>query len=497
MLVDAPTRAPIRTTEVQVLRKLHYSKTQYLEWHPDVMSKVTAKFPLPFEPFDYQCEAVQTFCETDRAGLYADPGTGKTMMSTVIALYHLMQERSKQVIVIMPPILLISWKRWLDAIPGVTSEIYAGSPAKRKLMKLDSMFVLMSMDIFKNDYTRLSEHWFGVPVTVVVDEAASIKNVSSKSHKLVRDFVEVGQQRALLLTGTPLSTPMDAYAYCKFTNPKAYLTKRVFEAHHVRDYDFFNKPTGWLDLDTLQDNFLYNSCRALKEELLGDLPPITFSPIHYALDSAHQKLYKRIADEQLLELENGGKIDATTPNKLYVKLQQVIMNYGYFANNPELKPAGLDVVLEALSELGEGKLIIFAYYKMTIASLKEYLKEFGAVALNGDEPANRRQANIDRFINDPTCRVLIAQPKSGGVGLNLQENCSNVLFIELPLTPGDFTQAISRVYRQGQLNPVTIRVAVALRTLQVKVHNRLLAKDQLVNRVSLSVKDLRDSLYGD
>ena len=106
-LLERITRQEVQ----QPVRLLHYSKSQDLKPNPKVLPTVQAQYVLPFQPFNYQIEAVNTFGDLDRVGLYADPGTGKTLMSTLIALYHLHQGRSDSVIVIMPPILLTSWKR--------------------------------------------------------------------------------------------------------------------------------------------------------------------------------------------------------------------------------------------------------------------------------------------------------------------------------------------------------------------------------------------------
>ena len=61
----------------------------------------------------------------------------------------------------------------------------------------------------------------------------------------------------ILLTGTPLSTPADIYGYSRFLNPN-WLTKGIFEAHHVAEYDHFGQPLKWKTKMSC-DEFSWNS----------------------------------------------------------------------------------------------------------------------------------------------------------------------------------------------------------------------------------------------
>lgn len=99
-------------------------------------------------------------------------------------------------------------------------------------------------------------------------------------------------------------------------------------------------------------------------------------------------------------------------------------------------------------------------------------------------------------VHDPTCRVAIIHPRSAGYGLNLQDACPDVLFVECPLSPIEFNQVVGRVDRNGQKRPVTIRIAVAENTIQMRLHQLLLAKDALANAVQGGWQDLRDAMYG-
>lgn len=155
---------------------------------------VKQSYTLPFDLREFQEVRVDKQALLERTGLYWDVGTGKTSAATVMALYKKLIKGS-QAIVLMPPILLKSWLRWLESIKGVkptkapTAVIYRGTPAERRQIPLDRDFTLMTIQVFKNDFEYLTRMFEQRPVTLVVDEATSIKNVASQNYKRVRDFL--------------------------------------------------------------------------------------------------------------------------------------------------------------------------------------------------------------------------------------------------------------------------------------------------------------------
>lgn len=471
-----------------------------------VMNRVRRSFKLPWQPKPFQAEAVELYGWRQRAGYYAEVGTGKTGMSTFAAMFQRL-ERGNKVIVVGPPILCRQWARWLRQFTRLSVLIYAGTVAKRKaLQPTNYSVVVMSIQMFKMDFERLYAEYEPFAVTMIVDEATSVKNISSQNHKLVRKFNlrghrnlhECNDRSLMLLTGTPLTSPEDAYGYTKLVSG-VYQNQTIFEQMHIAERDHFGQVKEYAQLELLQQNFLLNSFRVLKEDANPQMPAEVYDPIFYDLGDAHWKLYHKIATEQLLLLEDGRKIDATTPQRLLHTLQQVILSpeeYCDIGKAPAV--ACLQLIDEVLEELGDRKLLIFANYQRSIATLLTHLAKHGAVAVNGQVSDSKQQANIETFKSDPKCRVLILQPVSGGYGVDgLQDVCSDAFFAELPVTPRDFHQSVGRLKRTGQKNSVHVRIATAASTLQVRLQERFLQKDELVNVVQLSYQDLRAAIFGE
>jgi hypothetical protein len=90
-------------------------------------------------------------------------------------------------------------------------------------------------------------------------------------------------------------------------------------------------------------------------------------------------------------------------------------------------------------------------------------------------------SQVDAFNNDPEVSVVVASLTAAGVGLNLQA-ASNVVLAELSWTSAEQTQAIDRVHRIGQAEPVTAWRIIASQTIDAKIAELIDSKAGLAAR---------------
>lgn len=462
---------------------------------------VLERYAFPFPPKPHQVETVNSYGKLDRHGYGWKPGCMKTMGTTLHACYLNSIKATKQWVVLVPPIVLRNWSRFLEKVidkstgKPVTQTLYSGTPQQRQRLSLDSQFILMSYDIFKRDLDRIESELAGKRVGLIADEAHKLKNMQTANYKAVKQVF--GDRPVFLATGTPITSPDDAYTYMRFTNPSAYRNKRHFERLHVGEVDEYEKVTKWVNLDLLQKNFRVNWTMYTAEDVRDDTQPINFIPIVYDLDPEHLSLYRRLADEQMLELDDGRTIEALSAAALYHNCQQVVTNWAAFSGNESKVSAGFRLIEEVLDEIGDEKLMVVANYRMTNTALIQHFAPYGVAHVMGGMSDKQRNQNVDRFINDPECRLLFIQPDAGGVGLDgLQHVCNEGLFLECPTIPRHFEQAYARLDREGQKRQVNWRIAVANQTIQVKLHRDLLNKDVTVVKVTGGVKTLREAIHG-
>ncbi|MFU5916200.1 helicase-related protein, partial [Pseudomonas aeruginosa] len=102
----------------------------------------------------------------------------------------------------------------------------------------------------------------------------------------------------------------------------------------------------------------------------------------------------------------------------------------------------------------------------------------GCVTLVGNDSLTKRQKAIDRFQQDPDCRVFICTTAAAGTGNNLTA-ANYVFFLGLPWTPGQQEQAEDRAYRNGQLRMVVVKIPLVEGTIDEQLWQLLNAKRQV------------------
>jgi SNF2 family DNA or RNA helicase len=154
-----------------------------------------------------------------------------------------------------------------------------------------------------------------------------------------------------------------------------------------------------------------------------------------------------------------------------LRLRQAACHPGLIS--PALKTdssAKLDVLLEQLNEiLKEGhKALVFSQFTSLLAIVRDRLDARGWTYEYLDGKTRDREACVDRFQNDPDCRLFLISLKAGGVGLNL--TAADYVFILDPWwNPAVEAQAVDRTHRIGQAKQVFAYRLIARDTVEEKV----------------------------
>ncbi len=130
-----------------------------------------------------------------------------------------------------------------------------------------------------------------------------------------------------------------------------------------------------------------------------------------------------------------------------------------------------------------GKVVFFAKHIDVMDAASELFESrgIGFSSIRGDQTSVVRQRNIDAFTNDPDISIAVCSLTAAGVGLNLQV-ASNVVLAELSWTNAEQTQAIDRVHRIGQTEPVTAWRIIAAQTIDAKIAELIDSKAGLAAR---------------
>jgi SNF2 family DNA or RNA helicase len=300
------------------------------------------------------------------------------------------------------------------------------------------------------------------PAVVIVDEAQRIKNWNTVAARALK---RIASPYAIVLTGTPLQNRLEELvSIVQFVDQhRLGPTWRLLHEHQLRDES--GRVVGYRNLDRIGTTLAPIMLRRRKAEVLDQLP-----------ERVDNTLFVPMTDAQLVHhTENGetvrrivqrwrktGFLSDVDRRLLTCALQNMRMSCDstYLLDHETdhgTKADELMTLLEELFEQPDAKVVIFSQWVRTHELIARRLQSrgWGHVLFHGGVPADERPALIDRFHDDPDCRVFLPTD-AGGVGLNLQHAAATVVNMDLPWNPAVLEQRIGRVYRLGQRKSVQV-----------------------------------------
>jgi SNF2 family DNA or RNA helicase len=102
---------------------------------------------------------------------------------------------------------------------------------------------------------------------------------------------------------------------------------------------------------------------------------------------------------------------------------------------------------DVFEEDPSAKVVVFSGFKPMIHLLGQELAaaRTGFTSMTGDTPAAERQRRMDRFNNDPRCRVFLSSD-AGAYGINLNAG-SHLINYDFPWSAGALAQRVARIDR--------------------------------------------------
>jgi superfamily II DNA/RNA helicase len=130
------------------------------------------------------------------------------------------------------------------------------------------------------------------------------------------------------------------------------------------------------------------------------------------------------------------------------------------------KAGEIMTLLGEILEEPRTKVVVFSQWLRMHELLGNHIAKegWGHAFFHGSVESRQRGKILDRFRDDPQCRVFLSTD-AGGVGLNLQ-HASVVINVDLPWNPAVLEQRIGRVHRIGQREPVRVINFVDEKTIE-------------------------------
>ena len=435
-------------------------------------------------------------------GLLFEMGCGKTLTAIAImgALYC--QHRITRVLVVAPSSVCSVWPHDLAAFAAFPYEVRVLLGEKKQRLE-----ALHSLTDYPNTANRLlvavinyeATHREGIfealdgyaADLIICDESQRIKNPRAAQSRAVQMLGDRAACR-LILSGTPVqNSVIDLYSQYRFLDPG------VFGANF---YAFRNRycqmggyggheVVGFQQMDELVRKEHSIALRVTKAECL-DLPGQTFVRRYVQLEPAARRLYAQIARASCAELENGEHVTASIVLTKLLRLMQLTGGFVQADGGDRPRPAGsakldalADILEDYVQEAGQ-KLVVFARFRPEIAAICQLLEQRGIRygRIDGEVPMDQRGAIVETFQQDPGVKVFVAQIQTAGLGITLHA-ASAAVFYSLDFNYANYAQALARIHRIGQAQPVTYIHLLAEHTVDDQVLDALERKEDLARTI--------------
>ena len=482
--LQAAADAPVRLTEgeAETLDRL-------LHLRPAEPLRPLRGLATPLRPYQFAgAEWLRFLCENRLGGLLCDDmGLGKTLQ-TLTLLVSLLEEgkASEPFLVVCPTSVLPHWRDQIKRhAPGLRPVIHHGAQRRPPTGLRKGDVLVTSYGVLRRDAEELS----AIPFSVAVfDEIQQVKNRQTRSWQAVSQLVA---DVRLGLTGTPVENSLaDLKALFDLVLPDYLGSDTEFEQRYIRDREA-DQEERRQELRRILSPFIL---RRLKSSVLDELPEKFEDLRTCALSDDQVKLYRDAIGgrgaELARQIEEAG--DRPLPYihifALLSLLKQICghpaLALGCLDRADEYSSGKWDLFREVLGEAIESgqKVVVFSQFLGMIELMERHLRGLGVgyAVLTGSTVD--RGGAVDRFNQDPECRVFLGSLKAGGTGIDLVGG-SVVIHYDRWWNAAREDQATDRVHRLGQKQAVHVLKLIAEGTLEEKISALIERKRRLMDSV--------------
>ena len=423
--------------------------------------------------YPYQAEGALFALQAGRALLGDDMGLGKTIQAIAAAEILAKHFGVAKVLVICPTSLKYQWQSEIMRYTGRGGEtaarvIAGGRALRQKDYARDDFCKITNYEKLAPDLDLIAA-W--APEMVIVDEAQRVKNWNTIAARALK---RIDSPYAIVLTGTPLENKLEELiSIVQFVDQhRLGPTWKLLHEHQVKDEA--GRVTGYTSLEKIGQTLAPVMIRRRKSEVLKQLPSRTDQTLLVPMTEPQMVFHKENADIVAKIVQRWRRtrfISDIDQRRMTCALQNMRMscNSTYLLDQETdhgVKADELAALLDDLFAAPEAKAVVFSQWKRTHDIIIRRLEPRGVgyVSFTGDVPSEKRPALVERFRDDPSCRVFLSTD-AGSTGLNLQ-HASTLVNMDLPWNPAILEQRIARIHRIGQKRPVQIVNFVSKGTIE-------------------------------
>ena len=439
---------------------------------------------LRYALYDYQIEGMLHLAFKGRAILADEMGLGKTVQAVAAAAVMHECLGIKRVLVVAPASLKTEWEEQIRKFTDLSAEPVFGGRADRLRLYRHSkaFFLLTNYEQVMRDHENIVQLF--QPDLIILDEAQRIKNWKTKTAQTLK---RMSSPYVFILTGTPLENRIDdIYSLTEMIDPTIFGSLFRFNRRFL-DFDENGRACGMKNLRELHEKLRPVMLRRRKDDIQENLPERIDNNYFVEMTPEQKKRYAEYEEivSRLCATAQKRPLNDREFERLQLCLAAMRMHCDscYIMDDAIAESPKIDELKRILEDFQqnapERKIIIFSEWvrMLDLAAATLNGMKLGYVMHVGRIPQQKRREGINRFKNDPNCKVFLSSD-SGGVGLNLQA-ASVVINLDLPWNPAKLEQRIARAWRKMQKNSVNVINLVALDSIEHKMLGTLQFKQGL------------------
>jgi hypothetical protein len=322
--------------------------------------------------------------------------------------------------------------------------------------------------------------WVRSGILLIIDECQKIKNDSDQNKACTALTSAICDEGSRSRFGLLSGSPIDKEEQC-------INVMRVMGFIHGKAYDYDHRTKKYIltgaqrlvNLCGVYDKTTTEELRSKPIKSAGDVTTLCYqlfiqvlkplmasampSPIITATKTAVNGYYN-LDDDNAAKLSRAIKAlkDATRYNDQTGRVDLRDADFGAITNalmaieQPKVSILSREA---AITLQAPGKVVLYVSYTASVNQLAADLQFFSPLVLTGKVAPKKRKETVDRFQNDPTARLLIANIKVGGVGISLHDTVGDqprTTFLVPNYSVLDLHQAAYRTYRMGTASNVKI-----------------------------------------
>ncbi len=382
------------------------------------------------------------------------------------------ENRQSASLIVLPVSLVHNWENEIRKFaPSLKVYCYTGARRREKtsLSGIVSYYdiILTTYGTVRNDVDLLSLYPF---FYLILDEGQYIKNPESKTYQAI---ISLQAQHRLVLTGTPIENSLsDLWAQINFLNRGHLGSLPFFRTHPPQPTEQTSDAEKGAQLHKLIRPFIL---RRTKEEVAGDLPPLTEEVLAIEMTPEQKSVYeeeKSAVRNMLMEniREEGFEKSTFAVLQALTRLRQIAIHPRMVMPESEAESGKFNEIIAMLKILvaENHKILLFSSFVKHLKLLSaRFDKENWGYSLLTGATVDRKEV-IDDFQSNPTKNIFLISLKAGGVGLNLTS--ADYIFIVDPWwNPAAEMQAVSRAHRIGQEKKVFVYRFISEETIEEKI----------------------------